>query len=92
MAAYASRRLADMADNAAAIIAIELLAACQGIEHRRPLETGEQLEQAVAMVRELVPPFDRDRYIAPEIAAIEALVQSGRFRGLVPSALLPSAA
>ncbi len=36
MATFAARRLADMADNVSGIIAIELLAACQGIEFRRP--------------------------------------------------------
>ena len=48
MATYAARRLGDMADNAAAIVAIELLAACQGIEFRRPLETTPVLEEAFA--------------------------------------------
>ena len=46
MATYAARRLLEMTDNAAHIVAIELLAAAQGIELRRPLESSAPLEAA----------------------------------------------
>ena len=92
MATYAARRLGDMADNAAAIVAIELLAACQGIEFRRPLTTTAALEEAVALVRARVPPYEEDRFFAPDIAAAKALVTGGIFRELVPAGLLPSQA
>ena len=46
MSAYAARRLTEMADNAAAIVAIELLAAAQGIDHRRPNSTSPPLQRA----------------------------------------------
>ena len=92
MATYAARRLGDMADNAAAIVAIELLAACQSIEFRRPLTTTAALEEAVALVRARVPPYEEDRFFAPDIAAAKALVTGGIFRELVPAGLLPSQA
>ncbi len=44
MATFAARRLSDMADNTAAIVAIELLAAAQGIDFRRPLRSSDALE------------------------------------------------
>ena len=83
MATYAARRLTQMADNAAAIVGIELLAAAQGIEFRRPLRSSVPLERAHALVREFAAPWDRDRYFAPDIAGVTALVLDGAFSGLV---------
>ena len=91
MATYAARRrLGDMADNAAAIVAIELLAASQGIEFRRPLKTTSALEEAVALIRARVPPYVEDRFFAPDIAAVKDLVRGGSFRAQLPAGLLPS--
>jgi histidine ammonia-lyase len=91
MATHAARRLADMAGNAAGIVAIELLAACQGIDFHRPLSTSPRLEAAHARLRGLVPFLDRDRYFAPDIEAARDLVLSGVFRAEMPEELLPSA-
>jgi histidine ammonia-lyase len=87
MATFAARRLADMADNAAGIVAIELLAASQGLEFRRPKRSSRQLEQVHAAIRELAPAYDEDRFLAPEIAAVKDLVRSGRFRAMLPEDL-----
>ena len=83
MATYAARRLTTMAENSAAIVAIELLAAAQGIEFRRPLRSSAPLERAHALVREFAAPWDRDRYFAPDIAAVTKLVLDGAFDGMV---------
>jgi histidine ammonia-lyase len=77
MATYAARRLLSMAENTACIVAIELLAACQGIDFRRPLKTSIPLEKVFAIVRAHVSFYDKDRFFAPDIAAAKALVQSG---------------
>ncbi len=77
MATFAARRLADMAENTAGIVGIELLAACQGIDFRRPLKTSPPLERAHALVRARVPFYDRDRYFAPDIEQARQLVQAG---------------
>ena len=45
MATHAARRLDDMADNAAGIVSIELLAACQDLEFRRPGRSSAPLEE-----------------------------------------------
>jgi histidine ammonia-lyase len=89
MATFAARRLGDMAGNAAGIVAIELLAAAQGIEFRKPLATSPRLAEALALVREEVAFYDHDRYFAPDIAAIQRLVEAGVFHRFVPG-LLPS--
>jgi histidine ammonia-lyase len=91
MATFAARRLGDMAGNAAGIVAIELLAAAQGIELRKPLTTSLRLAEAFALVREEVAFYDHDRYFAPDIAAIQRLVETGVFHRFAPG-LLPSQA
>ncbi len=90
MATFAGRRLADMAENTAGIVAIELLAACQGVDFRAPLKTSAPLEEAKSMLREKVPFYDKDRYFAPDIAKATELVSSGRFNTFVDRELLPS--
>ena len=90
MATHAARRLVEMADNLAGIIAIELLASCQGVHLRRPLRSSAALEQVVERVHAAAPAFDEDRYFAPSIEAVKALVVNGHFRSLVPETLLPA--
>jgi histidine ammonia-lyase len=87
MATFAARRLSDMAANSAGIVAIELLAAAQGIDFRAPLKTGARLQDAHALVRSRVAFYDHDRYFAPDIGAIQALVESGEFHRFVPGLL-----
>ncbi|HEX5130721.1 MAG TPA: histidine ammonia-lyase [Usitatibacter sp.] len=82
MATFAARRLSDMADNTAAIVAIELLAAAQGIDFRRPLQISAPLEEAHAMIRKVAPHLDGDRYLALDIEAVTPLVRNGAFRSL----------
>jgi histidine ammonia-lyase len=83
MATYAARRLTDMAGNTAAIVAIELLAAAQGIDFRRPLRSSDALEEAHAAIRAVAPHLDGDRFLAADIEAVTPLVRSGKF---VPAA------
>ncbi len=91
MATFAARRLSDMHANTCGIIAIELLAAAQGIEFRRPLKSSTVLETEFSAIRQRVPPYDRDRFFAPDIAAARALVDSGRYRATVDGHIhLPS--
>ncbi len=89
MATFAARRLGDMATNTAGIVAIELLAAAQGIDFRAPLKTSPRLQEAHALVRSRVRFYDHDRYFAPDITAIQRLVASGAFQRFLPG-LLPS--
>jgi histidine ammonia-lyase len=88
MATYAARRLGEMASNAAGIVAIELLAACQGLDYLAPLKTSPVLLKAHAAVRAKVPHLDRDREFSADIAAATQLIESGFFRDLVPELTL----
>jgi histidine ammonia-lyase len=87
MATNAARRLAPMAGNTAAIVAIELLAAAQGVDMRKPLATSPALARAHALVRASAAYWAQDRAFAPDLAAIRARVEAGEFLAFAGSAL-----
>jgi histidine ammonia-lyase len=76
-----------MAANTAGIVAIELLAAAQGIDFRAPLRTSARLQEMHGLVRSKVGFYDHDRYFAPDITAIQALIEAGAFHRFVPGLL-----
>ncbi|MGH8224105.1 MAG: histidine ammonia-lyase [Woeseiaceae bacterium] len=79
MATFAARRLHEMVDNTACIVAIELLAAAQGIEFHHPQTSSQALEAAVAKVREVSEPYGSDRALSGDIERIASLVRDGAF-------------
>ncbi|MDX2496111.1 MAG: histidine ammonia-lyase, partial [Desulfuromusa sp.] len=72
----------------AGILAIELLAACQGVDFRAPLKTSDLQEQAKQILRDEVPFYNQDRYFAPDIEKAIKLIQSGRFTHFVSTAII----
>jgi histidine ammonia-lyase len=74
MATHGALRLHRMIANTEGIVAIELLAACDGIDFRRPLKTSTALEQAFALVRSRVERRREDREFTPDIEAVRDLV------------------
>lgn len=90
MATFAGRRLKDMADNTRGILAVELLAAAQGLDFRHPHRSSDKLEQAKAMLRARVSFYDKDRYFAPDIEKANQLLIEASFNVLMPKPLLPS--
>ncbi|MGH8354290.1 MAG: histidine ammonia-lyase [Pseudomonas sp.] len=88
MATFAARRLADMAGNSAGVVAIELLAAAQGLDFHRPLSTSPKLEEVMALIRAEVPRYSQDRYFAPDIVAARAWVEGGTLQRWLPAAAL----
>ena len=79
MATFAARRLHDMLDNVSNIVAIELLAAAQGIEFHHPQKSSEALEGVLAAIREVSPPYNEDRSLSGDIARVAQLIESGSF-------------
>ena len=77
MAPIAARKAVRIAHNAAGVIAVELIAAAQGLDYHRPLVTSPALQSLHARVRALSPHLDTDRYWADEMAAIQAAVLAG---------------
>jgi len=90
MAPAAGKRLWEMAENVRGIVAIEWLAACQGLDYRKGLLTTELLETARRALRERVAYYDKDRFFAPDIEAAIELLSKRTLSGLVPNSLLPS--
>jgi histidine ammonia-lyase len=70
------RSIVDLAEN---LLAIELLAAAEGLEHRRPLKSGAGVERAFATVRKFSPPLTHDRPLANDIARVAEAIRLGDF-------------
>jgi histidine ammonia-lyase len=87
MSAHAARRLLPMADNTAAIVGIELLAAVQGCDFLAPLTTSASLEIVRARLRAEVPWLEEDRFFAPDIARATVLVRAGALAAAVQEAI-----
>lgn len=77
MAAFAARRLGDMADNSAGILAVEYLCAAQGIDFRKPLRTSPPLETAMKELRKEVPFYDKDRLQSPDMEKAKSIIEKG---------------
>jgi len=89
MATHAARRLQHMADNAAGVVGIELLAAAQGIDFHRPARSSAALEHVHGIIRGTVDHYTVDRYFAPDIEAAKQWVSEAHFVAPV-AAILPS--
>jgi histidine ammonia-lyase len=70
------RSIVGLAEN---LVAIELLAAAEGLEHRRPLKSGMGVERAFSIVRKLSSPLTQDRPLANEIARVAEAIRRGDF-------------
>jgi histidine ammonia-lyase len=89
MATHGARRLLTMTGNCLNIIAIELLAACQGIDFRKPLKTSRSLQDAYGALRTRVPFAEADRLLALDIETAAAAVRTAPVQRLADF-LLPS--
>src|SRR5881409_3289892 len=72
------RSIVDLAEN---LLAIELLAAAEGLENRRPLKSGAGVERAFATVRKFASPLTQDRSLANDIARVAEAIRRGDFDG-----------
>ena len=70
------RSIVDLTEN---LLAIELLAAAEGLEHRRPLKAGGGVERAYAVVRRIAPPLTQDRALSSDIARVAEAIRRGDF-------------
>jgi histidine ammonia-lyase len=70
------RSIVELAEN---LVAIELLAGAEALEHRRPLKAGAGVERAFAAVRRIAPPLERDRPLSHDIAGVAAGIRRGDF-------------
>jgi len=82
MAPIAARKAGTIARNAAGIVAVELIAAAQGVDFHAPLKTSVKLQAVHAKVRAISPRFTADHYWADEMAALQAAVLAGEIGDL----------
>ena len=78
-----ARRLEPMLANLRHILAIELLAACQGLDFLAPLRTGPEAQKAYDIVRSLSRRVDSDRSLALDIEVVARAVTDGCFSRLL---------
>jgi histidine ammonia-lyase len=77
MAPIAARKAGQIARNAAGVVAVELIAAAQGVDFHAPLKTSAKLQAIHAEVRKLSAHFTADRYWADEMSALQSAVLAG---------------
>src|SRR5918992_80426 len=77
MGALAALKARTAAENAAQVIATELVCAVQGLEFHRPLRSTEALEAAAARVRERVPRVEEDRSLGGELTRLADALRTG---------------
>ena len=77
MGTIAARQFRDVVHNSRRVLAIELLAAAQGLALLDP-KAAKALLPVQDLLREKVGPWNEDRYMAPDIEAADELIRSGR--------------
>jgi hypothetical protein len=77
LAPLAARKADHVSRDVASVLAIEILAACRGLDLRRPLRSGRGVDAAYEAVRARVPAQAEDRVLAPEIEAVREMVLAG---------------
>ena len=82
MAAHGARRLAAMAENAANIAAIELLAAAQGCDFRAPLTSSAALERVRAACASACAHLEDDRFLPRHRRRRRPRAERSRERGI----------
>jgi histidine ammonia-lyase len=70
------REIVDLAEN---LLAIELLAGAEALEHRRPLKAGAGVEKAFAALRKMAQPLTQDRPLSGDIARVAEAIRRGDF-------------
>lgn len=78
MGAWAARKANRVVVNSRRVIAMELLAAAQGIDLLRPLKSSAPIERAHRVIRERIARLDDDREFHPDFKALEQLIVTGK--------------
>ncbi len=90
MGTIAARQAAEIIDNVASILAIELIAAAQAVDFRFERQDcclGRGTDAAYRVIREHVPFLEKDTIMYPYIEAVRTLITSGELVGRTQAAL-----
>ena len=83
----AARKLRSSIDALRRILAVELVAAGAGLDLRAPLQPAPGTGAAMKALRTAVPAPGTDHFLAPDLAAAEHLLASGRLLTAVQQAI-----
>jgi histidine ammonia-lyase len=72
-------KLRQIVENAENVLAIELLAAAEGLDYRAPLRSSKPIERARELIRSMAPRVTEDRPLSPDIERIAAAIRAGEF-------------
>ncbi len=72
-------KLRQIVDNAEQVLAIELMAACDGLEYRAPLRSSPIIEKARERIRNQVAPLKADRPLTKDIESVARAIRKGDF-------------
>jgi histidine ammonia-lyase len=87
MATTTATKTKEILKNSSAIFAIELMAAAQALDFRKPLKPGKGTQAAHDVIRKYVTHLDEDRPLYPDINKMSEVVQSGEILEVVERAV-----
>ncbi|HEX2267494.1 MAG TPA: aromatic amino acid lyase, partial [Actinomycetota bacterium] len=87
MGMTSARHARECVANAEVAIALEILAAAQGVDLRHPLRPAKGTAAARDAVRNVIPFLSEDRALKPDIDEVVELVQSGELLEAVEAAV-----
>jgi histidine ammonia-lyase len=83
MGMTAATKLRTIVNLAEQVIAIELITAAEGLEHRKPLAPGPGVAHAYQIVRDRVKPLNEDRSMSDDIQEVGEKIRKGEFDSLL---------
>lgn len=87
MGTIAARQSREILDNVVYVLAIEIMAAAQGIDFLDPLKPGRGTTAAHKAIRQIIPHLGKDRFLSPEIKELHDLISSGALVQQVEAAI-----
>lgn len=78
MGMNAALKFREIVNHVEKILAIELITAAEGLEHRKPLRPSHPVERIVGQVRQVVPKLEGDRPLGADVERLAAAIRAGR--------------
>ncbi|MGE3973774.1 MAG: histidine ammonia-lyase [Bdellovibrionales bacterium] len=76
MGTIAARKLTQILKNTKTVVAMELMAACQGLDFSRPQKSTKMIEAVYALIRKKVPYAENDRNFSLDIKEVLELIEN----------------
>jgi histidine ammonia-lyase len=77
MGTIAARKAREIVNNTEEVLAIEFLAASQGIYFRAPLKPGIDTGKIYNQIRKMIPPVTKDRLLVGDLVKMKELMRTG---------------